>query len=782
MRIIKKILSALLVASMMFSMGITAALADDGYATRGEVCQMLLTAADDYNPTVQKSDILKGYEDGELHEERSVTRAEALVMLKRAFGNIPQISGKNKYIAIPKEDFNDIPDWAQDELADIFDAGIVAGKSEGIFAPNDNVTEEEMKLFISRMYRVFGTNEKDDFYTAINKEAFDSTVIPDGNSVVGTLYDDIISDLLEAMMQEISVSNPEKNSKKYKIKTLYNNYLNKEERNKQGYTPIQADLEAIDAVKSVSEFSSTPIDGNLLINVFIQFCVSVDAKNSNRYVNEFYTTSINFKDMYEGKLEPQKKAYLKYIKTLFMLCGSTEEEAAKAADMVFDYETKVAEASYSVEEIYDAEKTYNIYTLEELKQLFKTVDMDAVFNATGLKNKDRFIVMDKTAMEGVAELLTDENLEMLKAYAKYKLIDQYAEYMSDDFFEAVQVYKTESEGVIGTRSDEYYATQTVSELLAEYVGEIYADKYVTEKMKSNVTQMVTDIIDVYKERIKKLDWMSETTKEKAIKKLDTMGIKVLAPDEWKEIGLDSEELRSFEDGGNLVENIQAINKAKLKDMYALEGKEVDRTEWITYPHVDNAFYNLYYNDVNFPVAFLQIPSVYSEDASYEENLAGIGSVIGHELSHAFDSDGAQYDENGNAINWWTDEDAAAFDMLCDKVKAYYKDQEGAPGIAINSEQTITEDIADLGAMSVITELASKKENFDYKKMFESYARLWMSVETRGRMQNLAAIDTHSFSSIRVNRVLQSCDKFYEVYGITEKDGMWVAPEDRVSIW
>lgn len=778
----KRILSMLTAVILTVSTSMFTVSAEDNYVTRGEVCGMLLTAADDYNPTVQKSDILKGYEDGELHEERSVTRAEALVMLKRAFGNIPEIKGKNKYIAIPKEEFTDIPDWAQGELAEIFDAGIVAGKSEGIFAPDDNVTVEEMKLFISRMYRVFGTNEKDDFYTAINKEAFDSAVIPDGKSVVGTLYNDITSDLLEAMMKEISASNTEKNSKKDKIKTLYNNYLNKEERNKQGYAPIKADLEAIDAVKSVSEFSGTHIDGDLLINNFIAFYVGVDAKDSNRYVNEFCTTSINFKDMYEGKLEPQKKAYLKYIKTLFMLCGSTEEEAAKAADMVFDYETKVAEASYSVEEIYDVEKTYNIYTLEELKQLFKTVDMDAVFNATGLKNKDRFIVADKNAMEGVAKLLTDENLEILKAYAKYSLIAQYAEYMSDDFFEAVQVYNAESNGVSGTRSDTYYATQAVSGLLPEYVGEIYADKYVTEKMKTNVTQMVTDIIDIYKERIKKLDWMSETTKEKAIKKLDTMGMKVLAPDEWEEIGLDSEELRSFEDGGNLVENIQAVSKATLKDMYALEGKEVDKTEWITYPHVVNAFYNPLNNDVNFPVAFLQIPSVYSEDASYEENLAGIGSVIGHELSHAFDSSGSQYDENGNAVNWWTDEDAMAFDMLCNKVKEYYKDQEGAPGIAINSEQTITEDIADLGAMSVITELASKKENFDYKKMFESYAKIWMTVETRGRMQNLAAIDTHSLSSIRTNRVLQSCDKFYEVYGITEKDGMWVAPEDRVSIW
>ena len=782
MNILKRTLSILLAAAMTVSAGAAVAMAEDGYATRGEVCEMLLTAADDYNPTVQKSDILKGYDDGELHEDWSVTRAEALVMLKRAFGEIPEIKGSNKYLAIPKEDFTDIPDWAKGELADIFDAGIVAGKADGIFAPNDNVTAEQMNLFISRMYRVFGTNEKDDFYATIDKDALDNAVLSEGKSIEGTLYNDITSDLLEEMMKEISASNPEKNSKQDKIKVLYNNYLNWEERNKQGYEPIKADLEKIDAVKSVSEFTQTEIDGYLLANIFMAFAVGADDKNSNQYTNVFGTLSENSKDMYEGKMETQKAAYLKYIKTLFRLCGSTEEDAAKAADEIFAFEKEIAGASYSLAEMYDIEKTYNEYSLDDLKEIFKTIDIEAVFNYTGLKDKDRFIVGDKGAMNKVAELLTDENLETLKNYAKFTLIKGYAGYMSEDFRNAELTYNAEANGVVGTLSDEYYATEMVSEFLGSYVGEIYGNKYVTETMKKNVTEMITGMIDIYRERITKLDWMTDATKEKALKKLDTMGMKVLAPDNWKEIALDSEELKSFEDGGSLVENIRTINKASLKDMYALEGQQVDKTEWITYPHVVNAFYYPLNNDVNFPVAFLQIPAVYSEDASYEENLGGIGFVIGHELSHAFDSSGSQYDENGNAVNWWTEEDAAAFSALCDNVVEYYSGQEGAPGIEINPVQTLTENIADLGAMSVITELASKQENFDYKKMYENYAKVWMVVMTRETAQSLNAVDTHSPASVRVNRVLQSSDKFYEVYGITEKDGMWVAPEDRARIW
>lgn len=781
-QLLKRTLSILLAAALTVSAGITTVMAEDNYATRGEVCGMLLIAADDYNLDVQKSDILQGYEDGELHEDWSVTRAEALVMLKRAFGEIPEIKGSNKYLAIPKEDFTDIPDWAQGELADIFDAGIVAGKADGIFAPDDNVTAEEMQLFINRMYRVFGTNEKDDFYAAINKDALDNAVLSEGKSIEGTLYNDITSDLLEEMMKEISASNPEKNSKQDKIKTLYNNYLNWEERNKQGYEPIKADLEAIDAVKSVSEFTQVEVDNCLLIDKFIGFSVGADDKNSNQYTNMFVTLSENSKDMYEGKMETQKAAYLKYIKTLLVLCGSTEEDAAKAADEIFAFESEIADASYSLAEMYDIEKTYNEYSLDDLKAIFKTIDIEAAFDYTGLKNKERFIVADKGAMNKVAELLTDENLETLKNYAKFMLISSYADYMSEDFRNAKLTYNTEASGIEGTLSDEYYATDTVSELLASYVGEIYGNKYATEEMKTTVTEMITNMIDIYRERITNLDWMTDATKEKALKKLDTMGIKVLAPDEWKEIALDSEELKSFEDGGSLVENIRTISKASLKDMYALEGQQVDKTEWIMYPHIVNACYYPLNNDVNFPVAFLQIPAVYSEDASYEENLGGIGFVIGHELSHAFDSSGSQYDENGNAVNWWTDEDAAAFSALCDNVVEYYSGQEGAPGVETDPVQTLTENIADLGSISVITELASKQENFDYKKMYENYAKIWMAVMTREEAQYLAVVDTHSPASVRVNRVLQSSDKFYEVYGITEGDGMWVAPEDRARIW
>ncbi len=774
----KKLIALILSAAMLIgTMPAAMVFAADDYATRGEVCDMLLTAADDYNPGVQKTDILKGYEDGLLHEDWSVTRAEALVMLKRAFGEIPEIKGANKYIAFPAETFTDIPDWAQTELSDVFASGIVAGKSEGIFAPDDNVTTDEMKLFIERMYRVFGTNLKDDYYQTINHDSLDSAVIPEGKSATGTMFGDQVSDQLKAVVKEADSSNPDKSSKAGKIKTIYDNYMNKEARNAKGYEPIKPYLDEIDAAKSVSDFVGTEA-----IDAFMSFYNEVDPKESTQYINTFFTPSINTKEMYEGKDENQKEAYLKYIAKLFTLIGCSEADAKAAADTVFDLETQIAEASLSLTDVYDIDKTYNIYSLDEICAEFKNIDVEKVFEDSGFKLKDRFMIYDVSAMKKTAELLDDKNIDALKTYAKFALLNNCVQYLSEDFEKAEDEYNSAVMGIQGTVDDETKAVSCINSLVPDYLGELYSDKYVDEKTKTDLTEMIKGMIEIYRERLENNDWMGEATKQKAIKKLDTMGIKVGCPDEYSEVTLDSKQLKTYDEGGSLVENMITIGEAQEEDMIAREGTVVDRSQWVASPQTVNAFYNPSFNDVTVCAGFLQMPGVYSTDAPYERNLGAIGMVVGHEISHAFDKNGSQYDENGNAVNWWTEEDAAAFDKLCQSVIDFYDGYETAPGITTNGELTLTENTADMGGLSVVAELASRTENFDYKQMFESYAYLQICAAYRGYLQMLATGDVHSLPSVRVNRLFETCDKFFETYGITENDGMWVAPEDRVAIW
>ena len=491
---------------------------------------------------------------------------------------------------------------------------------------------------------------------------------------------------------------------------------------------------------------------------------------------------ISSKDMYEGNDESGKEKLGNYVAVLFQLIGYSEEEARAAFENIFALDTKIAEGSLNATDKLDASKTYNIYSLDEICDVFENVDINVLFEKSGLKNKDRFLVQDVGAMEALAGVLDNENLDALKDYFKYALLDNYGKNLSDEFIQARKDYNAAQLGVVGSLGDEEQAAQFVNSQVGLYVGELYADKYVDDEMKADITEMIKEMIDIYRERIQGLDWMSDATKEKAIKKLDTMGIKVGAPDEFNEMALDGMELKSYEDGGSLLENVMTIEDANNQDVLRYEGSEEDRTEWLYPPQTLNANYMAMFNDVTIYAGFLQVPGAYSKDASYEQNLGALGVVVGHELSHAFDANGSQYDENGNVVNWWTEEDAAAFAERCQKVVAYYDGKEEAPALPMNGALTLTENTADLGGMSVALELASRREDFNYAEMFESWAHLWMSVTYRPVLETKAASDSHSLDSIRINGLLPNFDEFYETYGITEGDGMWVAPEDRVSIW
>ena len=784
----KKGLATFLVAAMLTAtMPTGAVFAQENDATRGEVAQMLLTAADDYHPNVQKTDIIKGYEDGQLHEEKTVTRAEALIMLNRAFGGFPELKGNTLRLAIPKEDFSDIPKWAEAELMPVFDAGIVAGTAPGVFSPDENVTTEQMELFIDRVFTLYSTNPKDSFYSSVNKNGLETMTIRNGMAEAGTIadVDDMVAAQITELIAETVNSSPKPGSAQEKIKILYDTIMDMEARNAAGYDPIKADLAAIDAIDSLKDLETTELlnGTEFALGEFLGFGVGIDALDSSVYSMNFLTVSAPLSQQaYIGENDTQKQAYLKYLKTLLMLCGWDETQAVRDAQAVFDFEAKLSAAALPPAYQYDLDKIYNVYSYEDLCKAFPTVDINTVYEKIGYKPTDTVIVGDVGLMKCVSGLLTEENLDILKLYLKSSIIRYSAERLSQDFCEAKATYMQEAYGISGSVSLETKAASVVSENLYDYVGEAYAEKYFTEQMNEDITGMIHDFIAVYKERIQNLTWMSDATKEKAILKLDNMRINVGAPDyDAIESAMDGAQLKSVADGGSYYDNIIEISRANVQGDARLFGTPVDKEQWITTPQTVNAFYMPSFNSINFPAAFLQ-GEIYSEDASYEENLGAIGIVIAHEISHAFDSSGAQYDEQGNAVNWWTEEDAAAFDALCQETVKYFDGQESAPGIAMDGMLTLTENIADLGAVVCATSVGEKTEGFDFKKFYESYANLWLSTASREYMQYLSEIDTHSASCVRVDRVLQSTDKFYEVFDIDEEDGMYVPPEERVRIW
>lgn len=777
----KRLITAILAAAMLLG---NTAFAAENYATRGEVADMLLSAADDYNPSVERGDIIKGYGgDGELHEDWNINRAEALVMLSRAFGTLPELTGHNARVALKSDNFTDIPEWAKAELQPVLDAGIAAGTAEGIFSPSDDVTKEQMNLFIQRVYALYSTNEKDDFYASVNKDTLNTLEIKPGRVIAGTLFDlqDESTAQVNEIIKEVTSGKWEKGTKEQKIADLYNNILDTESRNQIGVEPIKPYLEMINGVQNISELINiqNTLMEKLYCAPFVAFSLTVDFKDSTKYIPVFGVYNPNMtKDFYLSGTEAQKAAYIKYLKTVMELSGEDVTDAQ--LEEFYNFEKSLAEKMLNTEDMGDVDKFYNTYTLDEIQALFPSVDTEKLLIYSGIQKEDKFLITDVGLTEEFAQLLTDENIEALKTAAKLTVILSYGTTLNTEFDDASNVFNQEFLGISGSYSNEERAAITVSSVMPDYIGEIYAEKYFTEEAKQDVLKMVQDIIAVYKKRIGNLTWMSDTTKEKAIRKLDAMKIKIGYPDNW-DTYLDEVQIKSSSEGGSYFENMISIAEGSKKELSNLQGKPVDKTKWEMYPYTVNACYSATSNDITFPAAILQ-PPMYDVNASYEENLGGIGYIIAHEITHAFDNNGAKFDENGNATDWWTPEDYEAFEKLCEKMEAFYDGCESVPGIAMNGKLTLSENVADQGAVQCITEVAAGLENPDYKALYCSMAKAWASTRTRAYADYASKIDVHSDEKLRVNRVVVNCEEFYKAFDIKTGDGMYVPEDERVKIW
>lgn len=777
----KRIVATAVIATSMLT---NTAFASDMYATRGEVADMLEKAADDYNAEVKRSDIIKGYGgDGELHEDWNINRAEALVMLSRAFGQLPPLSGHNERVALKSNSFNDIPEWAANELSPVLNAGIAAGTADGVFSPYDDVTKEQMELFIRRAYALFGTNERDDFYAAVNKSKLDSMQIKPGRTIAGTLYDigDKSTEDVNEIIKEVIEKGGAYGSKEQKIADLYNSILDKESRNKIGTEPIKKYLELINNAKSADDLISVQrtLESELCLTPFMTFGIMEDLKDSTKYMPVFGTYEpIMTKDFYFGATAEQQNAYIKYLKTILSVCAEPADD--ETINTFLNFEKTLAQSMHDVEEKGDVDKIYNTFTLNEIADMFPNVDMNAVLAASGVQEESKILIADPELTKAFAAFVNDENTALLKTVAKINLIINYGGALNTEFTDASDRFNAEYLGIEGAYTDEERATLVVSSTMPDYIGEIYAKKHFSEAAKQNVTDMVYDIIAVYKERINNLDWMSAETKAKAIGKLDKMNIKIGYPDSF-DTYLDSVEIKTAKDGGSYFDNIINIAKAMRDDLLSKQGQPVDKSEWLMYPYTVNACYSATANDITFPAAILQAP-MYDINASYEENLGGIGYIIAHEITHAFDNNGAKFDENGNAADWWTAEDYSEFEKRCQKLQYFYDRQESIPGVPMNGKLTLSENVADQGAAQCITQVAAKKGNADYRKLYRSVANAWASTSTREYARYVAGLDVHSADKLRVNRVIVNCDEFYDAFGITENDGMWVAPQDRIKIW
>ena len=754
---------------------------EDRAATRGEVVEMLLAAADDYNPGVTKEDIIRGYENGDLREGQSVTRAEALVMLSRAFGTLPERKGVNAAQAIPADSFSDVPAWAAETLAPVFEAGLVAGTAPGVFSPNEAVTVHQMELFIRRTYALFGSSERDDFYATANKDHLDNAEVGDYTGTgyeIGDIAFDQAADMLFGLYDEVNAGTLT-DIRARKLEAYDSSVMDAEGRNAAGIAPIAEDLDAIAAAQSVEDLYDLSLldDTKTGLSLMFDWGYVPNPWDSSHYMLYLDAVSpLATVDAYVGSNPAAYDACVRYLTTLLTLSGKSEDDAARMAENYMGFERSLAEAdAYALTQL----------SMEEVEALFASADVSGMLQQLGYEGVEQVCAEYPERLQTLAAQLNEASLETIRDYLYTKVIVEAAPYLSEAFTQArfdlnYALYGTYPQNLGGQ------AVGAVMDDMTDYVSQLYMETYGNDETVADVRAMCEEIRDVFRTRIEALDWMSDATKEMALRKLETMDFYIGGPDsENAASALDEAAILAPEDGGSYFANAMAIRKAKLAADVQRGSMPVNVEQYVWQgiggTIADNWVYAPDVNAVILPMAGLQAP-VYDPIASEEENLATLGITIAHEITHAFDNDGANYDETGNLSNWWTDADRAQFDALCEEVVAYYDGWECAPGIATDGGLTLIENIADLGAMNCLMDIAATQPDFDYKAFFEEMARMFVDTDSREWLAYLTVTDSHSFGGVRVNRLLSSCDAFYDTYDVQPGDGMYVAPEDRVGIW
>jgi len=636
-----------------------------------------------------------------------------------------------------------------------------------------------------------GVRLQDDFYGVINSEWLNTAKIKEGKSTTSTFDDveekvisqtkDIINQLL------IDKDKYKQNSDEKKIINIYNNTLNVDARNNEGLKPVQKILDEIKAAETIDDITKLWSNKEIL-NSTVKFSVNRDIKDVKNNILYISATGLSLgnPDEYTNPTENtvrNRKLTENYYNKILVLSGYREEEAKTKVDNMFKFEGMIAPSIMGAQEksttsnLIDA--MYNVYTLDELNNLAPNLNLPAIMNSLGVDKANKIILQDPKWLKAFNKLYIQENLSLIKNYIEIINLTFASYYLNENFENANKEYENSLLGITGSVSKEDDAIDTVSYMMGMAVGKVYAERYVPKETKEDVEKITKEIVETYKKQIENLEWMSASTKKNAIDKLDKLNVKIGYPEEW--IDYSKISVKSYEDGGSLFENIVTLRISANDERYSRINQRVDKKKDVFTPQTVNAFYSANENSIIIPGGIIQ-GHFYDPNKTREENLGGIGAIIGHEISHAFDNIGAQYDSNGNLNNWWSKKDYEQFTAKAEKIANFYSQIEVLPGSRINGYRTVGENIADIGGVSCLLDILDKMDMPNYKAFFESYATTWRQITTKEYAEYVLNLDVHSPNKFRVNGVLPQFQKFYDTYGITEKDGMYVKPADRIGIW
>ena len=605
--------------------------------------------------------------------------------------------------------------------------------------------------------------------------------------------DELSVEQVKSLLNELAAQTHADGSVGQKIGTLYNVVMDSAKQNAQGVEPLKADLARVAAVQTREELQQLLFDMHLKgMGRMFSFYVGADAKDSKNNLVSIGQggLSLGQRDYYldtDEKTTDIRAKYQQHLVRMFQLFGNSEADAQRKMNDVMEIETRLAKAFKSATEMRDPEANYKKMTLDEVKSLCPDILWDKFFATMGIADLKQLDFGHPDQLKEINDVLATVPVEKLKSLLEWKTINSAASYLSDDVRDAQFDFFGK---VISGRKEQQprwkRAIGVVNGSLGEAVGEMYVKKYFPAEAKERMVNLVKNLQTALGERIMAQDWMSDSTKAAAIDKLNAFYVKVGYPDKWK----DYSSLEITDD--SYLANVRRINEWEMRDMVARNyNKPVDRDEWFITPQTVNAYYNPTTNEICFPAAILQ-PPFFDMAADDAFNYGGIGVVIGHEMTHGFDDMGRQFDKEGNLRDWWTADDAARFQQRAQVMDDFFSNIEVLPGLMGNGKLTLGENLADHGGLMVAFQafknataaapLAVKDGFTPEQRFFLAYANLWAGNIREAEIHRRTKSDPHSLGEWRVNGALPHIDAWYEAFGITENDSLFVPKAERVTIW
>lgn len=623
---------------------------------------------------------------------------------------------------------------------------------------------------------------QDDLFEAVNAEWLAKTEIPSDRPRIAA-FDELVISNEQTLMHDFATIHEFDEPVMTEFAKFYKKAGDFIERFEFGTEPVKPELEKISAILDFETLTSKFADLILNSQVPVPFGLSVDTdmKDAVHYAMTFSGAGLILPDTtYYADEHPRKAELLDFYRTntveILREFGFSAEAAQQQVENTVKFDAILAQYVNTSEEWAKYAELYNPVVISDFTSHIKSVPFAQIIEALIGKLPEKIVVYEKRFYENFDQIVNVANFELIKSWMLVKLLRGSTQYLSDDMRILGSDFSRKLSGTSEARSQEKHAFDLATGQFSQAVGLYYGHKYFGEAAKADVKRMTSEMIKVYQERLDKNTWLSRATIDKAIKKLDAMTVFIGFPDKLPEI---YQQFTVSHD--SLYSNIARFDVARSHKHYDKFNEDVDKTEWHMPAHMVNAYFSPDSNTIVFPAAILQKPFYSATEQTPSQNYGGIGAVIAHEISHAFDNNGALFDEFGNMNNWWTDEDFKAFEAKQELMIAEFDGLEIAGG-KVNGKLVVSENIADAGGLTAAMTAALREPDADLKAFFTQWGEIWRLKASEEYQQMLLSMDVHAPGKLRANVQASNLDEFFATFDIQEGDGMWRAEAERVKIW